>query len=320
MYVIEARNVEHALQQGLKYLLKNGEKSGSRNGQVLVAPGAVTTVYEKPMERVLFWPKRDANPFFHLMESLWMLDGRKDVSFPAYFAGQIKEYSDDGESLQGAYGFRWRYHFGVDQIRAVVKMLYDDHTSRRAVIQMYDPIFDLSGGRDVPCNTVIYFRIRNGALHMTVSCRSNDIVWGAYGANAVHFSFLQEFIASQLKVEMGTYSQVSNNFHIYEKHWDLMDHQFQPPEYPAEVMPLASLGAYAFFLRDLRDFMNNPTGYEVKEHAIKAPFLKTVAQPMYLAWSARKNGTGDGLKELSSAPHCDWILAAHQWIERRTKK
>ena len=45
----------------------------SRNGPVLVIEEPVTVCYENPNERVLFNTRRDANPFFHLFESLWML-------------------------------------------------------------------------------------------------------------------------------------------------------------------------------------------------------------------------------------------------------
>jgi thymidylate synthase len=73
----------------------------------------------------------------------------------------------------------------------------------------------LGGGKDVPCNTNAFFRVTNGKLDMMVNCRSNDIFWGAYGANAVHFSFLQEYVASSIGVEVGRYWQNSFNFHAY---------------------------------------------------------------------------------------------------------
>lgn len=53
------------------------------------------------------------------------------------------------------------------------------------------------------------------ALDLTVCCRSNDLIWGAYGANIVHFSVLQEYLAARLGAEVGILYQVSNNFHAY---------------------------------------------------------------------------------------------------------
>ena len=71
---------------------------------------------------------------------------------------RMKEYSDDGVVLHGAYGHRWREHFGGDQIEVVIQRLQADPNDRRCVVQMWDPLVDLNrAGVDVPCNTVIYF-------------------------------------------------------------------------------------------------------------------------------------------------------------------
>ena len=79
MRIIEARNVHSALPSAIQMLLTSGVQRDSRNGPVLMMPDVVTTEYAKPEERVLFWPERDANPFLHLYESLWMLAGRNDI-------------------------------------------------------------------------------------------------------------------------------------------------------------------------------------------------------------------------------------------------
>jgi hypothetical protein len=76
MHVINARNVNEAYVVGLGYLRAYGKEQNSRMGKVLVVDHPVCTTYERPYERVLFNSERDANPFFHFMESLWMLAGR----------------------------------------------------------------------------------------------------------------------------------------------------------------------------------------------------------------------------------------------------
>ena len=191
MKIIQARNVNHAVAQTIPYLLKEGVPEDSRNGKVIVAPGPVMTVYENPCERVLFSPLRDANPFFHLMESLWMLVGRMDLAWPEFFNKRFASFSDDGKVVHGAYGYRWRSWWGFDQIRAIVDELKADPKSRRCVLSMWAPIGDLVsfkidekqlGGlksKDVPCNTHAYFDLRGGRLNMTVCNRSNDAIWGA---------------------------------------------------------------------------------------------------------------------------------------------
>src|SRR6266478_1362063 len=118
---LRVSNVNVALSEGLWWMKSAGVKEDSRNGPVLVSPEPVMTVYTRPTERVLSSPLRDANPFFHLMEALWMLAGRNDVAWPAQFAKQILQYSDDGVILWGGYGARWRRWFGYDQLTLLIK-------------------------------------------------------------------------------------------------------------------------------------------------------------------------------------------------------
>ena len=73
MIVNNARTVSEALHNGLHLLRVHGIPQPSRVGDVLVSPHPVMTVYKEPTNRVLLSPMRNANPFFHVMESLWLL-------------------------------------------------------------------------------------------------------------------------------------------------------------------------------------------------------------------------------------------------------
>jgi hypothetical protein len=217
MKIITARNVHQALPEAVWSLRTSGVERDSRNGKVLIMPTPVTTVYLRPVERVLFWPERDANPFFHLLESMWMLSGRRDIEPLTKIVKRMQDFSDDGIVQHGAYGHRWRVFFGKNQLRQIISQLEKNREDRRCVLQMWDAREDLGrNGRDVPCNTTATFQINSeGALDLAVFCRSNDIVWGAYGANAVHFSFLLEYVATCLNVPIGRYYQISVNWHGY---------------------------------------------------------------------------------------------------------
>lgn len=345
MHVIKVRNVNAALPAGLAYLKALGDLGDSRNGSVLVAPGPVTTVYSRPKERVLFSPLRDANPFFHLMESLWMLAGRDDVAFPANYAAQMTAFSDDGTTLNGAYGHRWRKHFQYDQLDVIIAELFRDPQSRRCVLSMWDgyeqypnvgmtstavkPTSDLNkavaGSKDVPCNTHAYFRIIRGELDMTVCNRSNDIVWGAYGANAVHFSMLQEYIAGALHCNVGNYYQISNNFHIYTERPDvrrLLDAQFGSDatyEFGAVIVePLLSdaMDAREVFDAEVVRFCKSP----LSPVSYKTDFLRKVAQPMALAHALHKAGRTNAAILTVGESTIDWLVAGKEWLERRGAK
>lgn len=318
-----ANNVNGVFAKTIPALRDNGVLETSRNGAVIVMPSPTLIQYNMPMERVLFSPKRDANPFFHLMESLWMLAGRNDVAWPQFFNKRFAEYSDDGETVHGAYGHRWRVLFDQDQLSEIVNELRKSPDSRRAVLQMWDCDYDLAKqGKDVPCNTHAYFDLRGGVLNMTVCNRSNDAVWGAFGANVVHFSILQEYMAAWLNVRMGVYRQFTNNLHAYLQTYSLDQLQemateaFNTDRYglnQAKAFPLINTRMTSWDL-DLINFMNAPLEAELND-----VFFSDVAQPMYRAWAARKQGTGTGREQASKIVAVDWRIACLAWIDRREK-
>jgi len=321
---LRARNVNHAVEVALWNLKVSGVRESSRNGDVLVFPEPVMTTYDRPDERVLFWPERDANPIFHLMESIWMLAGRDDVKFVEYFNSRMRNFSDDGVVLNGAYGHRWRRRFGVDQLGVIIRELRRDPTSRRAVLSMWTPEADLCrlDSKDVCCNTQAYFEIRGGRLNMTVLNRSNDIIWGAYGANAVHFSFLQEFIASALDVPLGVYRQFSHNLHLYTTLYDYTKYVDSPPcamnfdaySQGIHTRPVLDDSRWEAFLLECEKFCSNPFS---GDFGYSHSFFREVAYPMAMVTKTRKEKTGDGWYWAERIQAPDWRLATVQWIERR---
>jgi hypothetical protein len=339
MKVIEVRNVNRALHEGLWLLHTEGIKEPSRNGPVLVAPCPVATVYAMPQERVMLDPLRDCNPYFHLTEALWMLGGRRDVQFVNFFNSNIGQYSDDGVVFHGAYGHRWRSAFGYDQLRVIIDELRSNPESRRCVLAMWDASGPLSGeddlhkamsgGKDVPCNTHAYFRVSAGRLHITVCCRSNDVIWGAYGANAVQFSMLQEYVAAALGMDMGTYTQISNNYHMYmdtdvakRLHAPAGDGSLGVPcpemrrDYEREYVewtPLMADCSVEEWDRDLERFLSDPAG----DTAYSSGWFEAVAAPIYASWADRKAKKNDGLLALQSCAASDWALACAEWTNRR---
>lgn len=351
MKVIQARNVHEALQKGMYELSVAGVRRESRAGDVIVSKEPVTTLYEKPEERVLFWASRDANPFFHFMEGLWMLAGRNDVAWISNFSSNISQFSDDGISFHGPYGYRWINHFAkqvpadpnvehdgggfyvpFNQIEEIVRMLKANPNERRCVLQMWDAEVDLGRvGKDVPCNTQIYFKIgTDGRLNMTVLNRSNDIIWGAYGANAVHMSMLQEFVAGWVGVPVGRYWQVSNDYHAYLNVFDKTkevlreDDTFSPyvngrkGQLPVTPFPMIN-GPIEQWIQDLMMFMD-----EGPVPGMRDSFFRKVVGPIWNAWFTWKDSSNprrvdDALVQLQSCKASDWRLACEEWLERRRR-
>lgn len=318
---IKGRNVNDCYAVALTYLLTQGVHETSRNGRVLVAPEPVLTTYQRPLERVLFDPNRDANPFFHLMEAIWMLAGERAAAWPVHFNKQMAEYANDNGEYDGAYGYRWRRYFGLDQIKWAVEHLRSNPDSRRCVITMLDGFGDRSDtSKDIPCNTHLYLDCRGRKLNMTVCNRSNDAVWGCYGANAVHFSVLLEVIAAGVGIPVGEYRQFSNNLHIYTDipkvvqavhSVQVCDH-YKTGDYP----PFPLVKRYGTFLNECEIFLAEP---EAPYHYDNL-FFYYVSRPMYLAWQEYKKGEfRSALSWANQIEDQAWSLACDSWICRRIK-
>jgi len=324
MRLIEARNPHQALPKALKMLQDDGHLRKSRAGAVMTVDGPVTTTYERPWEMVVFQAQRDANPFFHLMEALWMLAGRDDLAFVRRFNRGIARFAEDEGYFHGAYGRRWRHHFGADQLPSIVRALREQPNCRRQILQMWDPLIDLNASkRDIPCNITVHFQVSfRKRLDMTVFCRSNDVVWGCYGSDCVTFGVLQQFVAAAVGVPPGRYFQVSDNFHAYTDTADfaLADQAGEMCPYEwGSVVPtrLVDHGMDADdFIADVENFCSGGT--------TKSWFLQRVAEPMARAYDRFRGMRNHperydlALEELSyGACHSDWIVAAKEWFERR---
>lgn len=354
MKVLNVRNVHEALPRAVQLIHLVGDRRPSRYGEVLQYPGPVSTVYERPRERVLFWPERDANPFLHLYESLWMLAGRNDVAGPVRYAKRMQEFSDDGETYHGAYGHRWRRYFGrmvasedpndecdgcqrtvtswesKDQLAVIADLLGHDSTDRRAVLQMWDAEADLGRkGKDLPCNTMATFQInRFGHLDLVVFCRSNDIVWGAYGANAVQFSMLLEYMSRWIGVPMGTYTQISVNWHAYlktlEPVLDLRDKadQANPYQFPDYVRTLEMPEDIELIDSDIDRILtaadNDFPDTEDSGHFPESTWGAQIYRVLF-AHSIWKTEGRESALRLLYGQTLDWAVAAREWLERRSK-
>jgi thymidylate synthase len=321
-YIFEGRNVNDLLPRVTEALLQQ-PGGQSRNGPVRKFPHPVIIAYDQPQERVLFNAERDANPFFHLVESLWMLAGRSDLATLTPYVKRMAEFSDDGGKTQpGAYGYRWRRHFDRDQLPWAINRLRNNPNDRRVVIQMYDADRDQEAtdkeGRDIPCNLTALLGVNNGKLDLTVYNRSNDAIWGALGANAVHFSVLQEYLASKIGLPIGRYYQISNNLHGYDA--TINKGTAEGPDFyeSGEVRPTPMFNGDELgieFDHDLAMFFDDPA-----RAGIRNDFLRKIACPMVMAHRAYKDGDPDAAREIiaTQMPNDnDWRKGAEIWLSNR---
>ena len=348
MYALNVRNVNHALPRGLDLLRSRGLKVSPRGQETLEYPGPVATTYDRPDEMVLFDRRRDANPFFHFFEALWILAGRQDVAFLAHFNKKMAEYSDDTRTFHAPYGHRLRTalvgsHGYIDQIETCIEILKKDPDSRQAVMSIWDPQQDLDPRiftKDRPCNDMVFLKVRDGALRMTVCIRSNDIVWGAYGANAVQFGTLLKYMAGRIGVRVGTLTQVSDSYHVYTnlpfwQQWceatpvglvPMVDDPYlrvygDAVRSPSHYMNSEDL-ELGMFDEDLTRFFSDWDVYgEVTVTGLCSRSFRNTVIPMYATHHNWKNGYVDAALETAAAIEADdWRMAAQNWMRTRLER
>lgn len=348
MHVIRAVNVNDAYARAVQLLAHTGQHVMTRNGVALVANEPVTTRYERPMERVLWDEARDANPTFHLVEALWMLAGRDDAKLLAYLVPRMAQYAEPNTNyFHGAYGFRWRHfqaedapmaiaaeHGTMDQLDIIVKMLRDNPTDRRIVLQMWDAAVDLNAQtRDIPCNVMVKFMADpispERYLNMVVFNRSNDIILGCYGANAVHMSVLQEYVAARAGMRVGWYEQVSCDWHAYVEQWSRVSSSGLLPDTPymdgaVDVTPIVTHPGT--FDRENSEVIAELTArHRLRPDSVRDymnPIFYRVVMPMMDAYHFYRQGDLSTAIEcieeaLLVTPRSDWLVNMAQWLNRR---
>jgi thymidylate synthase len=166
------------------------------------------------------WPVM--NPAFAVVEVVWVMSGRRDSAFLNHWNPILPKYAGSEEVYHGAYGFRLRHHFSLDQLERAYHTLMNNPDSRQVVLQIWDSSIDFpdANGRpksdDIPCNVCAFLKIRNGRLEWTQVLRSNDFFRG-FPYNIVQFTSLQEIMAGWLGVKPGPYYHFADSLHIYEK-------------------------------------------------------------------------------------------------------
>lgn len=244
MYTEEFQGINSFLVGASKALLKHGVIRKVRGYECVEFPEPVMFKITDPTARWINIEQRKWNVFLPYAESLWLASGRNDIKFIEFYSAKLKEFSDDQEYMRGGYGPRMRFFNGnsvdyrislypkeplfenivTDQFLYVEKCFKKDIYNRQSVITLGDPSKDhfikdksLKTTKDLPCTRLLQFMCTpDNKLNLTVYMRSNDLIWGASGVNIFNFTFLQEYFAAILGLEIGDYYHIANNLHFYK--------------------------------------------------------------------------------------------------------
>lgn len=207
----------------LKEILASGfEEINKRTGHVCKSLPGMTMKFDLAQGFPLLTLRKIPLKVF-IAEQVWFLMGGKNLAWLQQFTRIWDDFAESNNCVESAYGFRWRAHFGRDQINGLVQLLQEDPTSRHGVVLMWDPSDDgLSNGtkkKNVPCPYTFTVQIIGGCLCLHLIIRSNDMMLGNPHDTA-GFGLLAEFLAEKLGVTPGTLTVSISNAHIYDIHFE----------------------------------------------------------------------------------------------------
>lgn len=206
------------------------------------------------------------------------------------------------------------------------------------------PVFD-PGSKDVCCNLSVLFSLRETTveyimsddvnrrgptyLDMTVTNRSNDMIWGLFGSNYVCFSILHEYMASMIGVEVGLYHHFTNNLHVYLDNWKAQEWleaaesetvMYTDSYGPVRVPLVTHRESWDEDNRQLVSIYGDPT-YSVRASSWGEPFFDRVAVPMFRAFALYKTGRLTAAVEACDDIRAeDWRVACSEWLVRRIQR
>ena len=161
---------------------------------------------------------RNMNYGFMFAEAAWILSGRNDLEYITKFMKSYSNYSDDGITLNGAYGPKV-----VDQLSWCREQIENDNDTRQAFLNIWRE--RPAKSKDIPCTTSIQFLLRDHVLHTIVNMRSQDVVLG-FSYDVFVFSMIAQamrlmLLETQTKdVALGTCTVNVGSYHMYEQDYD----------------------------------------------------------------------------------------------------
>ena len=155
-------------------------------------------------------------------EVVWMITGEKHLDFLRKFTKIWDDFAEEDGTIEAAYGYRWRNHFGRDQLLGLVEHLQDEPSSRQGVVVMWDPATDGLNSekkKNVPCPFCWTVNIIDNKLNLHLIIRSNDMMLGNPHDTA-GFALLQAILAQVLHVRVGKLTVSISHAHVYGNHFE----------------------------------------------------------------------------------------------------
>jgi thymidylate synthase len=155
--------------------------------------------------------------------------GENTLDTMAYYSPSIRAFSDDEQTLNSAYGYRifgGHEFISFNQWEEAKNKIRRDPDTRQAVIHIRTPHDSMIETKDQPCTIALQFLQRAGKLHLVTMMRSNDIILGT-SYDIFSFTMMQEQMALELGLELGSYIHQVGSWHLYDKNTTVAEEMFE---------------------------------------------------------------------------------------------
>lgn len=221
----------------------------------------------KPRARIVTQHNRNMNLRYWIGELCFFLDGRTDLASISYYSKFWNKVSDDGKTINSAYGYRLFKQVNMHnytQLVYIIDILMKDPFSRKAVMPIYN-FNDARISNDNPCTMFLQFIIRNDTLQCYTFMRSNDI-WLGFPYDIAFFTLVQEIVYMQLlrtypDLQLGSYYHNVISLHVYENN-------FEAIEKCAYEQDLSTFTTPALVFNDVDNWFNDLLTFEKAQRGV----------------------------------------------------
>ena len=170
---------------------------------------------ENPMDNLIDDKDRNWKWDYAEAEWQWYLSGDRNIKKLGELYGKVpeiwKRMANKKGDVNSNYGWQWKRNHQLD---AVIDILKENPNTRQAAISIYDAKEIMHYYHDTPCTYAVQFTVLNNELNMSVVMRSNDL-WYGFCNDQYCFSKLQELVATEVGLPIGTYYHFAHNLHLY---------------------------------------------------------------------------------------------------------
>ncbi len=179
--------------------------------------------------------------------------------------------------------------------------------SCRGVMQLFDPMRDTRGHKDVPCALGYRFYVRDALLQMHTTMRSQDL-WRGLCYDIFVATILQELMAGWLDVGVGDYHHHVDSLHLY------LDDVPRAARLPECVEPGATMPSLGVAWKHFDLLLRSVVAGEPVVHRGWAEFATVMAS--YRAWKGGERSEARSILATGAGPLASALERWYRRIER----